>query len=252
MATPQNPEQPFYGGMVREQSVRNPDIIAVRAEGLTKLFPGTEQGAPDVVALKNVSLEIASGEIVAIMGPSGAGKSTLLHVLGLMDKATSGTLEIMGRDITQAGHAEMAALRSQKIGFLFQLYHLLPEFTAFENVLLPVMIKGKPDGASVRQAEEILKALGLSQRQHHFPSQLSGGEQQRVALARALINTPQIILADEPTGNLDQTQGEQIRDLLWRTARSRGASLILATHNMELAQKADRIIKIVDGQISAA
>ncbi|MCX5781438.1 MAG: ABC transporter ATP-binding protein [Elusimicrobia bacterium] len=197
-------------------------------------------------ALRDVSLEIRSGEIVAVMGPSGAGKSTLLHIIGLMDRQSSGKIIIDGQDSVNFSDKEYAKIRKENIGFLFQMHYLLPDFTVFENVLIPVWEKKKE---KIPDVLTILERLSINERLNHLPSELSGGEQQRVALARALINGPRMLLCDEPTGDLDRETGKIVEELIFSESRKRGITLILVTHNPELADKADRIIKMRDGKI---
>jgi len=200
------------------------------------------------VALRGVSLRIKDGEYVAIMGPSGSGKSTLLHIMGLLDTPTRGRVLLDGRDISKLSEGERAVIRRRKIGFVFQAFNLIPHLTVLENVELPLMLDGVPRGERRKKAEEILKSVGLGDRLHHYPSQLSGGQKQRVAIARALINNPSIILADEPTGNLDSKTGEVILDL-FDDLHGQGHTLVVVTHDEEVAERADRVIKIRDGVV---
>jgi lipoprotein-releasing system ATP-binding protein len=186
--------------------------------------------------------------MTAIMGPSGAGKSTLLHILGALDRPTSGSFLYEGEDIMSLRDDELSGFRNRNVGFVFQFHHLLPEFNALENVMLPGLISGTDRGVTMRKAEEILNDLGLSKRLHHKPGQLSGGEQQRVAVARALILEPSVVLADEPTGNLDTQTGEDLFDLLLEL-NSQGITFIIVTHNDVLASRCERIIKMKDGRI---
>jgi lipoprotein-releasing system ATP-binding protein len=200
----------------------------------------------DVEVLKGVNLDIASGGKVAFTGPSGAGKSTLIHILGLMDRPSAGTVLIDEKDCFASDDAYLCKMRKENIGFMFQFHYLLSDFTVMENILIPVWNNRK---SFLQKADEILEKTGLSHRKNHFPSELSGGEQQRAALARALINSPKIIFADEPTGNLDRATGQTIEELLLNGASESGATLILVTHNEELAAKADVRIKMLDGTI---
>ncbi|MDR3113757.1 MAG: ABC transporter ATP-binding protein [Endomicrobium sp.] len=200
----------------------------------------------DVEVLKDVSLDIASGRKAAFTGPSGAGKSTLIHILGLMDRPTSGKVLIDGKDCFDLDDGYLCKMRKENIGFMFQFHYLLSDFTVMENILIPVW---NNRAAFLERAAEILEKTGLSHRKNHFPSELSGGEQQRAALARALINGPKIIFADEPTGNLDRATGRAIEELLLDSASESSATLILVTHNEELAAKADIRIKMLDGTI---
>jgi len=199
--------------------------------------------------LKGISLTVKSGERVAIVGSSGAGKSTLLHLLGALDRPTAGSLTFEGEDIFRRGDAELAKFRNNRIGFVFQFHHLLPEFTAEENVAIPAMIGGAQKNEALDGARELLEAVGLSERLTHRPAELSGGEQQRVSLARALAMKPGLLLADEPTGNLDYRTGELVHNLLLEMNRRYGVTLIVATHNPELAAATDRTITIEDGLI---
>ena len=200
------------------------------------------------MALRGVSLRIKDGEYVAIMGPSGSGKSTLLHIMGLLDTPTRGRVLLDGRDVSKLSEGERAVIRRRKIGFVFQAFNLIPHLTVLENVELPLMLDGVPRGERRKKAEEILKSVGLGDRLHHYPSQLSGGQKQRVAIARALINNPSIILADEPTGNLDSKTGEVILDL-FDDLHGQGHTLVVVTHDEEVAERADRVIKIRDGVV---
>lgn len=202
-----------------------------------------------VEALRGVSLEVAQGEIVAIVGASGAGKSTLLQILGTLMVADSGRVEIAGKDCTTMGEKELAAFRNRHIGFVFQFHHLLPEFTALENVAMPALIGGAERKDAFSRAAELLDMVGLSERTTHKPVELSGGEQQRVAIARALINRPSVVLADEPTGNLDTASRDQIHSLLLDIRREFNQTIVMVTHDMSLADSVDRKIVMSDGAI---
>lgn len=221
----------------------------LEARGLHKIY---KNGASQLHVLKGIDLDVKKGEVVAVLGPSGAGKSTLLHLLGGLDFPTRGKVLMDGIDICSIGDYERAKLRNERIGFVFQFYHLLPEFDALENVMLPLLIKGQ--GAIIRDnrkaAIEILTAVGLGGRLRHRPAQLSGGEQQRVAIARALVNEPEILLCDEPTGNLDSETGKQVLDILWDLNRKRNLTLIMVTHEAEIAKSAERVLHIRDGIIA--
>jgi lipoprotein-releasing system ATP-binding protein len=202
--------------------------------------------------LDSVSLVVAEQEIVAIVGPSGAGKTTLLHLLGTLDKANSNpesSLFLDGVDITQLSDKAIAQFRNQKMGFIFQFHELLPEFTALENVCLPTWLGGESQKNAAPKAMELLERLGVGNRASHKPAALSGGEQQRVAVARALINDPKIIFADEPSGNLDSENAEQLHDLFFELKAERGCSFVIVTHNKDLAKRADRTISLKDGKI---
>lgn len=203
----------------------------------------------DLEVLKGVNLEVQDGEIVAIVGKSGAGKTTLLQIIGTLDRPTKGQVVINGTDVFGMKDKALAAFRNQHIGFIFQFHQLLPEFTAFENVCIPAMIAGEKESAYKSRAEKLLTDLGLGERMQHKPNQLSGGEKQRVAAARALMMTPDIILADEPTGSLDTQNKKELSDLLLQLRKEYGQTILLVTHDNELAQIADRIIEIKDGII---
>jgi putative ABC transport system ATP-binding protein len=204
-------------------------------------------GSEPLTILHPLSLEIPRGHFLAIVGPSGSGKSTLLGLLAGLDAPTSGSVSIDGVDITKLDEDRLAKLRGEKIGFVFQFFHLIPSLTALENVSVPMEIAGEPDAR--RRAAALLAEVGLSDRAHHYPSQLSGGEQQRVALARALANAPPIVLADEPTGNLDTATGHHILELLRAIHRDRGTTIILVTHDAELAAIADTKLVLRDGRV---
>ncbi len=201
--------------------------------------------------LKGVSIEIKSGEVVALVGTSGAGKSTLLQIVGTLDTADSGEVSFEGKNILTLGEKQRAQFRNESLGFVFQFHHLLPEFTALENVCMPAMIGGKTMAEIEPRARELLTTLGLKDRVEHKPTELSGGEQQRVSVARALINQPRLILADEPTGNLDTYNSDELYQLIFDLAKSTGVGFLIATHNMALADRADRVIRIQDGLILA-
>jgi lipoprotein-releasing system ATP-binding protein len=201
-------------------------------------------------ALDNANLVIEKGEFVAIVGPSGSGKSTLMHLIGLLDTPSSGTLFIDGKDVTKMSDKERSAMRNRMLGFIFQYHHLLPDFTALENVMMPLLIAGKSRDEAKSVAEKLLKEVGLADRIDHRPGELSGGQNQRVAVARALSCSPAIVLGDEPTGNLDTKTGDLIYELLRKLNREYNQTFIVVTHNEELAGKADRVIKIVDGKIT--
>ena len=199
--------------------------------------------------LRGIDITILQGEMISIMGASGVGKSTLLNILGTLDRPTTGEVIFSGINICEKSDMELASFRNSKIGFIFQFHHLLPEFTAFENVMMPAIIHKKDRRRAMQTAEELLAKVGLQDRMKHRPGELSGGEQQRVAIARALINTPEIILADEPTGNLDTHTGEEIFELLKKINQESNTTFIVVTHNEKLALQTDRILKMVDGRI---
>lgn len=197
--------------------------------------------------LKGVSIEIAKGELACIVGPSGAGKSTLLHIIGTLDKADKGNVRVNGIDISTLKQDELAEFRNRQLGFVFQFHHLLPEFTALENVCMPAFIAGKQEKATQQRAKELLDFMGLKDRMEHKPGELSGGEQQRVSVARALMNQPAVILADEPTGNLDTERSEELHTLFFDLKKTFGQTFIIVTHNEKLAEKADRTFAMKDG-----
>ena len=198
--------------------------------------------------LKGITLDIARGETVGLIGPSGSGKSSLLMLLGGLERATTGTVSALGRDLTQLGEDALARFRRGHMGVVFQSFHLIPTMTALENVATPLELAGADDAFDRAEAE--LKAVGLGDRLHHYPAQMSGGEQQRVALARAAAPRPDILLADEPTGNLDGTTGQTIMDLLFDLRDRHGSTLVLVTHAPELAERCDRVIRLADGQLA--
>ena len=199
--------------------------------------------------LKDVSLDVQKGEIISIVGPSGAGKSTLLHIIGTLDKADSGNVEIAGTNIAAIKESELPKFRNQNIGFIFQFHHLLPEFTALENVMIPGLIAKSKDSHVKSKALDLLKLLGLNERINHKPSELSGGEQQRVAVARALINSPSLVFADEPSGNLDSKNAAELHQLFFKLRNDFGHTFVIVTHNAEFAAMADRKIEIKDGVV---
>lgn len=203
----------------------------------------------DLQVLKGISMHVDAGEVVSIVGSSGAGKSTLLHILGTLDHQDSGTVSINGQDISKLNDKQLALFRNQHIGFVFQFHHLLPEFTALENVCIPAYLAGKGQKETEARAMELLDLLGLSARVQHKPGELSGGEQQRVAVARALINGPSVILADEPSGNLDSDSSKDLHELFFKLRDELGQTFIIVTHNLELADMADRKLVMRDGHI---
>ncbi len=199
--------------------------------------------------LRGIDLELDEGEVVAIVGPSGAGKSTFLHILGTLDLPSTGTVKIAGVDITKLSASELADLRNERVGFVFQFHHLLPEFNALENVMMPGMIGGRPRKELEQKAMELLKEVGLGDRATHRPGELSGGEQQRVALARALLMNPKLLLADEPTGNLDSGTSKSIHDLFFEMNERHGTTIVIVTHNNELAASMPRVVTLKDGKL---
>ena len=218
--------------------------IEVRAEHLHKTYI---TGPEHVAVLRNVSFTIQPGERVAIVGRSGAGKSTLLHILGTLDTPTSGSVFYGGDDVFAKG-TNLARFRNQKLGFIFQFHHLLPEFTALENVMMPAIVRRRPCAEAEAQARKFLEQVGLGERVEHKPGELSGGERQRVAVARAIMTGPSVILADEPTGNLDRGTSDGIHELLEELNRSLGITLIIVTHDLRLAARMDRQLRLVDGK----
>jgi len=222
----------------------------LRADNIHKTY---KDGKRELHVLKGVSLELRKDEIIAIVGPSGAGKSTLLHILGGIDRPSSGRVFLDNSDFYSLDDVKRARFRNQKIGFVFQFYHLLPEFTALENVILPALIKGQEAGnrkQGIRnKAEILLEDVGLGKRMHHRPGELSGGEQQRVAIARALVNNPKVLLCDEPTGNLDSEMGQEILNILFSLNKKHKTAIVIVTHDKEIARKAHKIIEMKDGRI---
>ncbi len=214
----------------------------ISASGITKSY-GT------LPVLRGINLEISRSEIVSIVGASGAGKTTLLTILGTLDRADGGKLEIDGQDISQLNTKQLAAFRNKRIGFVFQFHHLLPEFTALENVCMPAFIAKTPKAQAEIRAKELLQLLGLADRMTHKPSELSGGEQQRVAVARALINNPAVVFADEPSGNLDSATSKSLHELFFQLRKDLGQTFVIVTHNEELAAMADRKLTIKDGMV---
>ncbi|MBN9481548.1 MAG: ABC transporter ATP-binding protein [Bordetella sp.] len=222
----------------------NGAILSLR--GVTRTYP-TAQGG--LTVLKGVDLEVMPGEVVGLIGPSGSGKSSLLHAAGLLERPTSGQVLIDGEDVGSLDERARTRLRLHRIGFVYQFHHLLPEFDALDNVALPMRIAGVREGEARRRATETLTALGLGQRVAHQPAQLSGGEQQRVAIARALANSPRLLLADEPTGNLDPATSQAVFEALRELAKTTGVAALIATHNMELAGHMDRVFALKDGHL---
>lgn len=207
-------------------------------------------GASEFDALKNVSLKIEEGEFISITGPSGSGKSTLMHIVGLLDNPTSGEVLLQGKDVARLNESQLAVFRNKVLGFVFQQFNLLPKTSSLENVMLPLLYSDVPGEKRKNLAREMLNKVNLGSKLKNLPSQLSGGEQQRVAIARALINNPKIILADEPTGNLDSKTGREVMDLLHKLNKEENRTIILVTHDPDLAKEAERILVIKDGKIT--
>jgi putative ABC transport system ATP-binding protein len=224
-----------------------PSPLAVETRDLTKVYGSGETA---VRALDGVSVRIQHGEMVAIMGPSGSGKSTLLHLLGALETPSSGTIALAGHRYDGLGDAELTALRRNTIGFVFQFFNLLPALTAEENVMLPALIAGSPDAATRARAAELLGRVGLAERASHLPSELSGGEQQRVSIARALLMRPELVLADEPTGNLDTRSTAEVLELLAELNRADGHTIVLVTHDPSAAATAGRVLFLRDGRVA--
>lgn len=219
---------------------------------LTDLCKGYNPGKPNEVrVLQGVDLTVQSGEVVALVAPSGAGKSTLLHIAGLLDTPDTGTVAIRGEDMTNLADRKRTAIRRNDVGFIYQFHHLLPEFSALENITLPQMANGVTAKAAETRAMMLLETVGVAHRATHRPAELSGGEQQRVAFCRALANDPVLLLADEPTGNLDPATSDRVFDALMALVRSTGLAAVIATHNLDLAARMDRAVRLVDGALVA-
>jgi lipoprotein-releasing system ATP-binding protein len=216
---------------------------------VTEVRKGFSKGHTWVDVLKGVTFEVGGGEMVAVVGPSGSGKSTLLHLIGALEHPDSGTIRFDGQDVFQLSEFEQAAFRNQHVGFVFQFHHLLPELTAVENTMLPGLIARRGRREVLKEASELLATMGLAERMEHRPGELSGGEQQRVAIARALVNHPDLVLADEPTGNLDRQSGEAIQGLLRSLNQERQQTFIVVTHNEAFAKALDRTVRLIDGKL---
>lgn len=222
---------------------------ALEVQGITKAY---NHGKPNEVnVLHGIDLSVKTGEVVALVAPSGAGKSTLLHIAGLLDTPDTGTVTISGRDMTALSDRKRTAVRRDEVGFIYQFHHLLPEFTARENIVLPQLANGKSEAAANARANELLARVGIAERGDHRPAALSGGEQQRVAFCRALANQPTLLLADEPTGNLDPETSDRVFDALMELVRGTGLSAVIATHNLELAARMDRMVRLTSGRLEA-
>jgi len=221
----------------------------ISARGVTKKFIKT---GVELDVLRGVDLDVERGETVAVVGASGVGKSTLLHIMGALDRPTSGSVEFEGRDICSLSDAELAGFRNRNVGFVFQFHHLLPDFSAIENVMMPALVGGVSGPEARKRSEGLLREVGLGGRLDHRPGELSGGEQQRVAIARSLVLEPALLLADEPTGNLDTHTAQSVHELLMDLNNTRGITLVIVTHNESLASMAHRMVRMVDGVIDEA
>ncbi len=217
----------------------------IKLENIDKVYR-TER--VETLALHNINLDVAPGEFVSVMGPSGCGKSTLLNLMGLLDRPTSGKLELAGNTINGAGDGKLAKFRNEKLGFVFQTFHLVPDLKVIDNVEIPLLYRKMSASERRKRAAAALDRVGLSSRMHHFPTQLSGGQQQRVAIARAIVGNPKILLADEPTGNLDSQMGEEIMEILHGLNKTDGTTIVMVTHDDRFARRTDRIVRLFDGR----
>jgi lipoprotein-releasing system ATP-binding protein len=221
--------------------------VVLEGRGLRKVY--FQEDGSELRILEGVEISVSAGEAVAIVGASGAGKSTLLHLLGGLDRPTAGEVLLAGRNLAALSERELALVRNERIGFVFQFHHLLRDFTAAENVMMPLLIRGVSRADATERARQLLEDVGLGKRLTHKSSQLSGGEQQRVAVARALANQPVVVIADEPSGNLDTHTGEQLHELFFRLRSEHGVAMVIATHNRDLAERADRVLHMKEGQL---
>jgi lipoprotein-releasing system ATP-binding protein len=227
---------------------KNAETLII-VQGVTKSFQLVSGVGKRLDVLRGVDLQIRKGEIVAIVGASGAGKSTLLHIMGALDRPTGGKVSYDGENIFALNDEKLARFRNRSIGFVFQFHHLLPEFSALENVIMPALIRGDRLVEAIDKGRQMLATVGLSNRLQHKPTELSGGEQQRVAVARAMINAPLVILADEPTGNLDSANAEAVHEMIFELNEANGQTFVLVTHNEKLARRADCVLRMADGEI---
>ena len=224
------------------------ETSVLECRGLSK---ACDEGGQRLEVLRGVDLCVASGESIAIIGASGSGKTTLLQLLGGLDSPTSGIVKVLGRDLASLSEDERGKMRNRSIGFVYQFHHLLPEFSALENVAMPLLVRRRPAAEAARAARDLLERVGLGERLEHRPAQLSGGERQRAAVARALITRPALVLADEPTGNLDRRIGKQVFDVMLELKRELGTSLVVVTHDELIAARMERVLSLVDGRLSA-